>query len=183
MTLATSTPRNSPAASPVDLSQTSSDCVDTDGAINPDADEVCDGVDNNCDTNIDERHHRSGCPHLVCGQRQRWLWRPQQHHAGLQPTQRLCLQTALIAWTPMTPSIPMQTKSATDWTTSATPTSTKIPQSTHPHGTSTATATALGISTVHRTSCSQASLHVGNNDDYKLPRHHQPQCRRGLRWH
>ena len=30
------------------------DCDDTNAGINPDADEVCDGVDNNCDGNIDE---------------------------------------------------------------------------------------------------------------------------------
>ena len=46
-----------------------SDCDDSQGIINPDADEVCDGIDNNCDTSIAE--HRSGCPHLVCRQRQR----------------------------------------------------------------------------------------------------------------
>lgn len=33
------------------------DCDDEDAAVNPSADELCDGIDNNCDDNIDE----SGC--------------------------------------------------------------------------------------------------------------------------
>ena len=30
------------------------DCEDDDAAVNPDADEVCDGIDNNCDGSVDE---------------------------------------------------------------------------------------------------------------------------------
>jgi len=37
-----------------ELTATSGDCNDNDSAINPDASEVCDGIDNNCDTQIDE---------------------------------------------------------------------------------------------------------------------------------
>ena len=32
----------------------STDCVDTNGSINPNANEICDGIDNNCDTVTDE---------------------------------------------------------------------------------------------------------------------------------
>lgn len=37
-----------------ELIETDTDCDDNDSAINPGASEVCDGVDNNCDGNIDE---------------------------------------------------------------------------------------------------------------------------------
>jgi hypothetical protein len=39
---------------PTDYVATALDCDDTDGAVNPDASEVCDGVDNNCDGSTDE---------------------------------------------------------------------------------------------------------------------------------
>ncbi|MDO8282507.1 MAG: PKD domain-containing protein, partial [Thermodesulfovibrionia bacterium] len=38
----------------LELTSTSTDCNDTAPGINPAATEICDGVDNNCDTNIDE---------------------------------------------------------------------------------------------------------------------------------
>jgi PGF-pre-PGF domain-containing protein len=38
------------------------DCIDTDASINPDAAETCDGIDNDCDGNIDE-----GCPKTPTG--------------------------------------------------------------------------------------------------------------------
>ena len=39
---------------PVGYVENSSDCNDADAAVNPSATEVCDGIDNNCDGNIDE---------------------------------------------------------------------------------------------------------------------------------
>ena len=39
---------------PAGLIADSLDCDDTDAAVNPDADEVCDAVDNNCDGDVDE---------------------------------------------------------------------------------------------------------------------------------
>jgi hypothetical protein len=44
------------------LSINSGDCDDTNSAVNPDLDEICDGLDNNCDDVIDE-----GCPEAVLG--------------------------------------------------------------------------------------------------------------------
>ncbi|MGM0559254.1 MAG: putative metal-binding motif-containing protein [Myxococcota bacterium] len=38
---------------PADTITDGGDCDDSDASINPDADEVCDGVDNNCDGNVD----------------------------------------------------------------------------------------------------------------------------------
>ena len=39
---------------PVSHSPSAGDCDDFDPAVQPDADEVCDGLDNNCDGEIDE---------------------------------------------------------------------------------------------------------------------------------
>ncbi|MEZ4798272.1 MAG: MopE-related protein [Flavobacteriales bacterium] len=39
---------------PVGYTNNNLDCDDTNNAINPDAIEICDGIDNNCDTQIDE---------------------------------------------------------------------------------------------------------------------------------
>ena len=39
---------------PTGYSATSSDCDDTQSTVNPAADEICDGIDNNCDGNIDD---------------------------------------------------------------------------------------------------------------------------------
>ena len=39
---------------PVGTFTTTTDCDDSDGAVNPGATEVCDGIDNDCDTDIDE---------------------------------------------------------------------------------------------------------------------------------
>ena len=44
----------SPGAGYSTTAQTTNDCDDADDTINPGATEVCDGVDNNCDGNIDE---------------------------------------------------------------------------------------------------------------------------------
>ena len=39
---------------PMGASEVDGDCDDLDGMVNPDATEVCDGMDNNCDTQVDE---------------------------------------------------------------------------------------------------------------------------------
>lgn len=46
------------------------DCNDGDPAINPAADDGCDGVDNNCDGVCDEAHDSDGDQYTVCGSRQ-----------------------------------------------------------------------------------------------------------------
>ncbi len=44
-----------------ELIATSGDCNDEDAAINPGAEDVCDGVDNDCDGQIDEGENNPGC--------------------------------------------------------------------------------------------------------------------------
>ena len=43
-----------PSDVPEDWTTDGGDCDDTDEAINPGEEEICDGIDNNCDTVIDE---------------------------------------------------------------------------------------------------------------------------------
>ena len=38
---------------PTDYVQSNADCDDTDATISPNAAEICDGIDNNCDSSID----------------------------------------------------------------------------------------------------------------------------------
>jgi len=43
------------------------DCNDNDASINPGATEICDGVDNNCDGNVDEGFDADGDGYTTCG--------------------------------------------------------------------------------------------------------------------
>ncbi len=65
------------------------DCDDGDDQTFPGAIEVCDGIDNDCDNDIDDDDDVGRGAHLVPRRRRRHLWRPLRHRHRLQPAPRL----------------------------------------------------------------------------------------------
>jgi hypothetical protein len=59
------------------------DCNDSDPDINPGATEVCDGVDNNCNGNIDEGFDADGDTIADCNDNYRNVYNPDQRDTNL----------------------------------------------------------------------------------------------------
>ena len=103
------------------------DCDDTNATVNPDADEICDGIDNDCDTAIDDEDdsldlHRDG-----------FFADTDADTHGDPDAETLACEAPQASWpttptvtTPRLPSTPVPTRSATRSTTTATVPSTTM---------------------------------------------------------
>ncbi|WP_419656869.1 MopE-related protein [Desulfosarcina variabilis] len=60
------------------------DCDDADAFINPGAEEACNGIEDDCDNQVDEGR----AEHLLPGHRRRWRWQRKRYAPGVRAADR-----------------------------------------------------------------------------------------------